>query len=183
VLQNGSFGADADSDGVPDEWAFLPSPTAACRREKMPTEGEAWASVLACPQEKRGQPPSTMLAQHDVPVRQDQWYRISLQARAERLAGGSVAMTIANTEVWQSFFDYQRFEPGSEWKRFSFEVQSNGTADRHTRFQIWYEGGGELWLSDVRMVPIPDPAVGRWLEGFYLDVPAEWDDPYRFFRW
>jgi hypothetical protein len=23
----------------------------------------------------------------------------------------------------------------------------------------------------------------RWLEGFYLDAPEEWDDPYRFFRW
>jgi beta-galactosidase len=23
----------------------------------------------------------------------------------------------------------------------------------------------------------------RWLEGLYLDVPGEWDDPYRFFRW
>jgi hypothetical protein len=23
----------------------------------------------------------------------------------------------------------------------------------------------------------------RWLTGFYLDVPEEWDDPYRFFRW
>ncbi len=23
----------------------------------------------------------------------------------------------------------------------------------------------------------------RWLSGFYLDQPAEWDDPYRFFRW
>jgi hypothetical protein len=183
VLKNGSFCADADSDGVPDEWVFSPSPNAACRREKMPTDVEAWAVALACPQAISGQPPSTMLAQHDVPVRQGQWYRISFQARAERLAGGSVTMTITNTEVWQSFFDYQRFEPGSEWKRFSFEVQSNGTADRHTRFQIWYEGGGELWLSDVRIDPIPDPAVGRWLEGFYLDVPAEWDDPYRFFRW
>jgi hypothetical protein len=24
---------------------------------------------------------------------------------------------------------------------------------------------------------------GRWLDGFYLDEPQEWDDPYRFFRW
>jgi hypothetical protein len=24
---------------------------------------------------------------------------------------------------------------------------------------------------------------GRWLRGFYLDEPQEWDDPYRFFRW
>jgi len=23
----------------------------------------------------------------------------------------------------------------------------------------------------------------RWLNGFYLDTPEEWDDPYRFFRW
>jgi hypothetical protein len=23
----------------------------------------------------------------------------------------------------------------------------------------------------------------RWLDGLYLDVPIEWDDPYRFFRW
>jgi hypothetical protein len=29
-----------------------------------------------------------------------------------------------------------------------------------------------------------DPARGeqRWLGGVYLDTPAEWDDPYRFFR-
>jgi hypothetical protein len=26
-------------------------------------------------------------------------------------------------------------------------------------------------------------AEKRWLEGFYMDVPEEWDDPYRFFRW
>jgi hypothetical protein len=26
-------------------------------------------------------------------------------------------------------------------------------------------------------------AEQRWLEGLYLDVPEEWDDPYRFFRW
>jgi hypothetical protein len=23
----------------------------------------------------------------------------------------------------------------------------------------------------------------RWLDGYYLDSPEEWDDPYRFFRW
>jgi hypothetical protein len=26
-------------------------------------------------------------------------------------------------------------------------------------------------------------AEKRWLEGLYMDVPEEWDDPYRFFRW
>lgn len=27
------------------------------------------------------------------------------------------------------------------------------------------------------------PGDRRWLDGFYLDVPEEWDDPYRYFRW
>jgi hypothetical protein len=32
--------------------------------------------------------------------------------------------------------------------------------------------------------PVARPgAERRWLEGLYLDVPGEWDDPYRFFRW
>jgi hypothetical protein len=30
---------------------------------------------------------------------------------------------------------------------------------------------------------VANQAEQRWLEGFYLDVPEEWDDPYRFFRW
>jgi len=28
--------------------------------------------------------------------------------------------------------------------------------------------------------PVPEK---RWLDGLYLEVPEEWDDPYRFFRW
>ena len=52
-----------------------------------------------------------------------------------------------------------------------------------TRFQIWYSGTGQLWISDVHVAPMADPTQGRWLEGLYLDVPEEWDDPYRFFRW
>ena len=29
----------------------------------------------------------------------------------------------------------------------------------------------------------PARAEKRWLDGLYLDVPEEWDNPYRFFRW
>jgi beta-galactosidase len=31
--------------------------------------------------------------------------------------------------------------------------------------------------------PVDSNEPGRWLRGFYLDEPEEWDDPYRFFRW
>jgi len=196
VVKNGDFSLDADDDGTPDEWLFSSgSKEATCRREPTQEGGQPRCLVLACPPVEGDLPsvghenappngrPSVMLAQHDVPVVKDQWYRISFRARAERLKAGSVTMTITNTATWRSFFEYQRFVPGPEWERFSFEVQSNGTADQGTRLQIWYSGSGELWLSDVCVEPITDPTEGRWLDGLYLDVPEEWDDPYRFFRW
>jgi hypothetical protein len=35
----------------------------------------------------------------------------------------------------------------------------------------------------ARFAAPASPGEKRWLEGLYLDEPAEWDDPYRFFRW
>jgi hypothetical protein len=31
--------------------------------------------------------------------------------------------------------------------------------------------------------PLSDASEKRWLEGLYLDIPEDMDDPYRFFRW
>jgi len=187
VVRNGDFSADtgpvADDDGVPDHWIFTSSASATCRRQRLREDGTAWSLVLTCPPVEGDKRPSTMLAQHDVPVAEGQWYRISLKARAESLAAESVSMTITNMATWRSFFEYQRFVPRPEWQQFRFEVQSNGTADHQTRLQIWFAGVGGLWLSDVRVQPIADPTKGRWLEGLYLDAPESWDDPYRFFRW
>jgi len=184
VVKNGDFGDDADQDGMPDEWLLSSgSKRATCKREKVREEPESWALAITCPPAEGEEKPSVMLAQHDLPVKKGQWYHVSFNARAERLAADSVTMTIMNMAGWRSFFEYQRFVPGPEWKRFQFDVQSNDTAQERTRLQIWYSGAGELWLSDVRVEPIGDPTEGRWLEGLYLDVPEEWDDPYRFFRW
>ena len=60
-----------------------------------------------------------MLAQHDVPVKEGQWYRISFRARSEGLGGARVALTIMNTVTWRSLFDYERFAPPAEWKEFT----------------------------------------------------------------
>ena len=181
VVRNSDFSVDADGDGMPDEWLFSRGTReATCTRERA---GKGWALLLTCPPTEGSKPPSLMLAQHDVPVKKGQWYRISFSARAEGLAARSVTVTITNMATWRSFFQYQRFEPKPEWAPFSFDVQSNGTAEQRTRLQIWYSGAGKLWLSDVRVAPIGNPTEGRWLEGLYLDVPEEWDDPYRFFRW
>jgi len=124
-----------------------------------------------------------MLAQHDVPMRDGQWYEASLRAKATGFAGKRVPITITNTKVWQAFFDYQYFAPTEEWKTFRSLVRSDGGAETDTRLQIWHSVIGTLWLSDIAVVPAPPPDRGRWSEGLYLDQPEEWDDPYRFFRW
>jgi hypothetical protein len=36
-------------------------------------------------------------------------------------------------------------------------------------------------LSHISKPAAPDDK--RWLDGLYLDIPEEWDDPYRFFGW
>lgn len=42
-------------------------------------------------------------------------------------------------------------------------------------------------LLDRFAKPLPSIKAGaseqRWLTGFYLDTPEEWDDPYRYFQW
>jgi hypothetical protein len=43
--------------------------------------------------------------------------------------------------------------------------------------------GSTPTLARVRSPVQSAGAEQRWLTGVYLDVPEEWDDPYRFFRW
>ena len=80
--------------------------------------------------------------------------------------------------------------------------QGEPVAIRHLaagRFDVYYEQGLKPWdlaagvvlaqeagatVSRYDGTPV-EAAKGekRWLKGFYLDVPEEWDDSYRFFRW
>lgn len=182
VVRNGDFSRDADGDEMPDEWQFSSDSTeAVCTREQTET---GFALRLALPGYGGKERANVMLAQHDVPVREGQWYRISVKAKAEGLTSKRIALAIQNTTTWTSFFEYQYFAPEEKWRNFDFVVQSNGTASDKTRFQIWHENLGTLWLAYVQMWPISGPVTkGRWNEGLYLDQPQEWDDPYRFFRW
>jgi hypothetical protein len=63
-----------------------------------------------------------------------------------------------------------------------WQAYLNGSGEG-ARFRIWFTCAGKLWLADVRLEPIQDPTVDRWLDGLYLTRPTEWDNPYRFFGW
>ncbi|MGC9316521.1 MAG: glycoside hydrolase family 2 TIM barrel-domain containing protein, partial [Armatimonadota bacterium] len=182
LVRNGDFSADEDGDGAADHWSVTAgSPQASFTREQLPEGG--WAQRLSLTGLGEDGEGSVMLAQHDVPLREGQWYRVSLRARAEGLRGARINFTVQNTETWRSFFDYQHLAPDEQWREHSFLVQSNATADSGTRLQLWYSSVGTVWFSDVLMVPCSPPSEGRWASGLYLDEPVEMDDPYRFFRW
>lgn len=185
ILRNGEFATDADGDGVADEWSVSGSraPALATVREAVGEPETGWAQVIGCPTVANGEPPSVMLAQHGIAMEAGRWYRLSLRARGEGIGSDGVAVTVMNTNGWRSLFEYLRFQPGDEWKTHTWLITPNASAAETTRFQIWFTGGGKLWVTAVRCEPVADPAAGRWLEGLYLDQPQEWDDPYRFFRW
>jgi hypothetical protein len=71
-------------------------------------------------------------------------------------------------------FDYrQAHHLKRTYRRASFTV---------TRLLANMGVAGSTPLLTRFATPTPD-GDKRWLEGLYLDVPEEWDDPYRFFRW
>jgi hypothetical protein len=184
VVRNGDFHIDTDEDGMPDHWQFNTNlKQAKCVLQTGGSDRVRHCLRIMCPKFGKSGKGSVMLAQHDVPVREDQWYRISLKARAEGLKNTRVTLALQNTATWQSLFDYQRFAPRETWKEFVFLVQAKATVTSKTRFQIWHDNAGTLWFSDVHMVPCDPPSQGRWIGGLYVDKPREWDDPYRFFRW
>jgi hypothetical protein len=185
VVKNGDFSADASGNGVADEWEFGANPKGAvCSREALPGPEGGWATLIAVPPVEAGvKAPEVMIAQHDLPIRGAQWYRLSLRTRAEGLSTRDITWTVQNTANWNSLFDYRNIAPKAEWQTTSFDLQAKDTADAGTKFQIWFTGTGKLWLADVRLEPIQDPTAGRWLAGLYITRPTEWDDPYRFFGW
>jgi len=184
VVKNGDFLLDTDDDGMPDHWQFSTNlKQAACALKAGGPDAAQRCLHITCPKFDESERGSVMLAQHDVPVEEGQWYRISLRAKSEGLEGTHITLVLNDTATWRSLFDYQRFAPRETWKEFIFLVQANATVTSKTRFQIWHGRPSTVWLSDIRMAPCDPPSQGRWTSGLYIDKPQEWDDPYRFFRW
>lgn len=183
VVRNGDLAADANGDGVADDWGFTASvPTGRISRVPLPAGG--YAQELTVPPVAEGEKaPSLMLYQMDVPLVQDQWYRIALRAQAADWKSDQATLAVQNTDGWRAVIDYQRLLVTPSWQEFVFKVQAKATVPQGTRLQIWFNGSGTLRLADIRFQPMADPSIGRWSEGLYLDQATEWDDPYRFFRW
>jgi hypothetical protein len=82
------------------------------------------------------------------------------------------------------------FENGTADWRFAYHEQHNlRRTYRRTSFQLsrllanMGVAAQTPLLARFSSPVTAAKAEKRWLDGFYLDQPEEWDDPYRFFRW
>jgi hypothetical protein len=186
IVKNGDLLVNTDDDPLPDHWQFTTNvKQATCVLDESAAKSPQRSLRITCPPLAENERGSLMLAQHEVPVQKNQWYRISLKAKTKGKGFGRSRVTLAlqNTATWRSLFEYQRFAPREEWRQFAFLVRAKATATSKTRFQIWHGNPGTLWIADIRMSPCDPPSQGRWTSGLYVDHPQPWDDPYRFFRW
>ena len=72
--------------------------------------------------------------------------------------------------------------------RDNIQVRVNDTVEVNLELQVGstsesVEVSAETPLLTRFSTVVASNEPNRWLHGFYLDEPEEWDDPYRFFRW
>ena len=101
----------------------------------------------------------------------------------------SLADRIRNSQLWKSIFRHPLHLDRENRIRvvltnliLHLHPVSLKSHAVHPRF-TWCMGGITAFLSVPDTTAPPVQSEQRWLDGLYLDVPEEWDDPYRFFRW
>lgn len=160
LVRNPSFEADGDRDGSPDHWAAAgdrQSVQQSLRLDKG-RDGRRCAR-LTCTR-FRGENPAShaMLCQLGVPVKRGTVYRVSLWARAEGIAADLVSVALSDTAAWQSCGLSDGFLPTTDWERYEFLFRAERDCAEKSRFQIWFNSTGTLWVDDVEFV-----AAGREL--------------------
>ena len=102
-----------------------------------------------------------------------------VSAGAETVGNGVLAVAQGANVVFCQLAPWQ-FEYESN---FGLKRTFRRTSVLVTRLLGNLGAAGETPLLSRVSTPVESNESGRWLSGFYLDDPEEWDDPYRFFRW
>ncbi|MBM4031662.1 MAG: hypothetical protein FJ291_07735 [Planctomycetes bacterium] len=151
LARNPSFEADANGDGVPDEWQ-------AAGDAKLVTQSltldkgrdDRRCAKLACTRFFAGNPAAhAMLCQLGIPIKRGAWYRVSLWARGENIEADMVSIAVSDTSVWAPCGLESAFVPTPEWQRYEFSFQGKRDCPEKSRFQIWFPSTGTLWVDDV----------------------------------
>jgi hypothetical protein len=104
---------------------------------------------------------------------------VPLITTGAQLVGNGVLATVENTSVVFCQLVPWQFEP-----KKSMNLKRTFRRVSHLVSRLAANLGATA--ATPILAPLGSPAKQderRWLDGLYLDVPEEWDDPYRFFRW
>lgn len=156
---NGAFEEDANNDEIPDGWTTAGRAGVVQELKRVSVSEGGHAAKLTCTQFEAGFPDShAMICQlNRVSVRRGQWYVLRLRARAEHLQTGSVSVALVNYRNWTPSGLQETFSPQEDWQTFEFYFRA--TADlpaEQSRFQIYFQGTGTLWVDDVELTPIAE---------------------------
>ncbi len=151
LVRNPAFEIDADGDGTPDEWRWsgdsrLVTQTLTLDRGR---NGRRCAR-LTCRKYSSGNPAAhVMLCQMGVPVKRGRNYEVTFWARGQDVVGDVVSVALSDTSVWANCGLEGAFVPTSEWKEYQFLFRATRDCGEKSRFQIWFNSTGTLWVDDV----------------------------------
>jgi beta-galactosidase len=107
--------------------------------------------------------------------------RLPLVSEGMTVIGDGILAKAENLNVVLCQFAPWQFEYK---KLYNLKRTFRRTSYLLTRLLANMGGAGETPLLNRFGTPVDtSKAEKRWLEGLYMDLPEEWDDPYRFFRW
>ena len=154
LARNGSFEADADADGSPDEWRI--SGDGRLVQQELTigagSDGRRCAK-LACTRFAAGNPAChAMLCQMDVPIKRGKGYRLKFKAKGRDITAEMVSIAISDTKVWKNCGLEGAFAPTPEWRSYEFAFHAKCDGPEHNRLQIWFSSTGTLWLDDLSLV-------------------------------
>ncbi|MGO8752010.1 MAG: carbohydrate binding domain-containing protein [Thermoguttaceae bacterium] len=150
LLWNPAFQSGAEKGGPPASWQSAGDSKYVTQELTLDTGREGRRCVrLRCTRfEQANAACHAMICQMGVPVRQGKTYRVAFWARGEDIRGETVSVALSDTSAWSNCGLQGMFVPGPEWSRH--EMAFRATHDcTMTRFQIWFNSTGSLWLDEV----------------------------------
>lgn len=151
LLRNPGFDADADDDGIPDEWRAAGDSKSVTQNLSFDKGRDGGRCArLSCTQFKAESPAShAMLCQMGVPVRRGTNYRVTLWERGEGILSEIISVGLSDTSSWESCRLDGSFVPTRDWQQYEFLFRATRECSSESRFQIWFSSVGTLWVDDV----------------------------------
>jgi hypothetical protein len=147
LVANGSFEESRVKPGVPDGWSV--SGNRSIKQQVTLDTGRDGkrCGKLECSEFTVGGPANhAMICQiGQVRLRQGQWYRLSLWAKAQGIEEGAVEVAISNMAGWENGGLADAFLPHATWEHFEFLFRGRADVPAATsRLQFWFKSTGTL---------------------------------------